>query len=390
MARRTRSPPLEDEDRQGHERRRGEWQHHRAPDGEVACSVDEGCLLQLGWQGQDRLPHEEQPEGRDHRTEATAVHGLSSGRAGPAPDDGGGRIEPRNLGYRTPVDPAPTVEATPHVFGDDVPGLRTGVLLHRSRHADTVRGTWLGREVVAKRIREDIVDAGERQGAGRGILREGLLLDRVEHRSIVRVVQLVHDPATLVLELVPGRPLREELRLRRRLPAEEAARVGAQLAAALDHLHRRWILHRDVKPANIIYDGVRAVLIDFHLAKEPGPMRGGAGTRLFTAPEQVRGGTVTSAADVWGLGTVLYRCVSGRLPFHAATGHPQLTERPVPVLERLATSRFDGDLRRAEAELPRALAALVDRMLAAHPGRRPTAAEVVHSLRQLAGGDAAA
>ena len=93
--------------------------------------------------------------------------------------------------------------------------------------------------------------------------------------------------------------------------------VGMQLADALDHLHRRWIMHRDVKPANVIYDGSRAVLIDFHLAKEPGPMRGGAGTRLFTAPEQVQGGHVTTAADIWGLGTVLYRAVTGRLPFHA-------------------------------------------------------------------------
>jgi len=140
-----------------------------------------------------------------------------------------------------------------------------------------------------------------------------------------------------------------------------------------------------VKPANIVYDGVRAVLIDFHLAKEPGPMRGGAGTRLFTAPEQVRGGHVTGAADVWGLGTVLYRAVSGRLPFHADSGHPQLTERPVPVLQRLADARFRGDLDRAAQDLPRPLAAIVDSMLADDPGARPTAAELVVRLRALAG-----
>jgi len=271
-----------------------------------------------------------------------------------------------------------------HTFAHAVPGLTPGVLLHRSRHADTVRATWHGLEVVAKRVREDIAAADERRAASHGIVREGLLLRRVEHPSIVRVVDIVHEPAALVLELVPGRSMRDELKLRRRLPAGEAARIGAQLASALEHLHRRHILHRDVKPANVIYDGTRAVLIDFHLSKEPGAMRGGAGTRLFTAPEQVRGGHVTTAADIWGLGTVLYRMVSGRLPFHAETGHPQLTERAVPVLDRLAVSRFAGDLTRAERDLPRPLAGLIDRMLHPDARVRPTAAEVVERLGPMA------
>jgi serine/threonine protein kinase len=271
---------------------------------------------------------------------------------------------------------APDVEV-PHTFAEPVEGLSTGVLLHRSRHADTVLGEWHGLPIVAKRIREDVAAGNERRMAGQGILREGLLLRRVEHPSIVRVVELVHDPATLVLELCPGRTMREELRIRRRLPAVEVATIGAQLATALEHLHRRWIMHRDLKPANVMYDGDRAMLIDFHLAKEPGPMRGGAGTRLFAAPEQVLGGHVTTAADMWGLGTVLYRAASGRLPFHADSGHPQLTTRPVPVLDRLAVSRFNGDLGRAEEVLPRDLATVIDHLLALDPELRPTAQEVV-------------
>lgn len=265
--------------------------------------------------------------------------------------------------------------AAPHVFARAVDGLVPGRLLHRSRHADTVRATWHGLDVVAKCVREDIVEGAERRAAAAGILREGLLLRRVEHHCIVRVVEVVRDPAVLVLELVHGRSMREELRERRRLPAAELASVGAQLAGALDHLHRRFVLHRDVKPANIMYDGSRAVLIDFHLAREPGAMRGGAGTRLFTAPEQVRGGHVTPTADVWGLGTVLYRAATGRLPFHADEGHPQLTSRATPVLERLAHARYDGDLVRAEAAVPRELARLIDRMLADDPRARPTADE---------------
>lgn len=300
------------------------------------------------------------------------------------------RVKPGSHGYHARMDARPATDATPHAFADPVAGLETGLLLHRSRHADTVLATWMGRQVVAKRVREDIAGADERRAASDSILREGLLLRRVDHSSVVRVVELVRDPAALVLELVPGRSMREELRIRRRLPAAEAAMVGAQLAEALQHLHRRWILHRDVKPANIVYDGVRAVLIDFHLARQPGPMRGGAGTRLFAAPEQVLGGHVTPAADVWGLGTVLYRAVTGRLPFHADSGHPQLNERAVPALQRLADSRFSGDLRRAERDLPRSLAAMVDSMLEHDPTRRPSADDVAWQLRALAGGDDAA
>ncbi|MCW2973463.1 MAG: hypothetical protein JWN72_1736 [Thermoleophilia bacterium] len=282
-------------------------------------------------------------------------------------------------GVRLREMPAEPQSTAPHTFAAPVEGLETGVLLHRSRHADTVLAEWHGLPVVAKRIREDVAGEHERRTAGQGILREGLLLRRVEHPSIVRVVELVHDPATLVLELCPGRTMREELRLRRRLPATELARVGSQLATALDHLHRRWIMHRDVKPANVMYDGERAMLIDFHLAKEPGPMRGGAGTRLFAAPEQILGGHVTPAADMWGLGIVLYRAASGRLPFHADTGHPQLTTRPAPALDRLATSRFGGDLARAEQDLPEELATIIDHLLALDPELRPTADEA-HQL----------
>lgn len=278
------------------------------------------------------------------------------------------------------MDPAPSTPAPAHVLADPVIGLEPGVLLHRSRHADTIHATWHGLNVVAKCVRGDLATDDERSSAAHGILREGLLLRRLEHPSIVRVVELVRRPATLVLELVPGRSMRDELRLRRRMPAPEAAKVGAQLADALDYLHRRWLMHRDVKPANVIYDGTRAVLIDFHLSKEPGPMRGGAGTRLFSAPEQVRGGHVTPAADVWGLGTVLYRAVTGRLPFHADSGHPQLTTRPVPALERLAVSRFDGNLERAAQDLPFEFALMIDRMLSSDPDSRPSADEVAFVL----------
>lgn len=280
-------------------------------------------------------------------------------------------------GYNSCVDPAPRITR------DAAGQLVSGSLLHRSRHADTLHATWNGRPVVVKRVRDDL-DAEDSGAAARTVVREGYLLQRFDHPGIVRVVNVAEQPAMLVLELVPGRTLREELKQRRRMPAAELARIGMQLAATLDHLHRHWVLHRDVKPANVVYDGVHAVLIDFHLAKEPGAMRGGAGTRLFTAPEQVRGGVVGPPADIWGLGTVLYRAATSRLPFNAETGHPQLTVRPAPALERLARTRFDGDLDAASRELPRDLALLIDRMLDERPRRRPEADEVREALAPFA------
>jgi len=77
--------------------------------------------------------------------------------------------------------------------------------------------------------------------------------------------------------------------------------------------------------------------------------------------------------------TVLYRAATGRLPFHAETGHPQLTTRAIPVLDRLATSRFHGDLVRAEQDLPVELATIIDHMLALEADLRPTADEA-HQL----------
>lgn len=275
------------------------------------------------------------------------------------------------------------------------PELTDPVLLHRSRHVDTVRASWRGgAAVIAKQVRADLLESGDAElvaHARRQVLHEGDLLRRVRHPHIMRGLALYEDPATLVLELAPGRNLREELRARRILPPAETVAIGTQLATALATMHGAGLMHRDVKPANVMYlppaplAPARSVLIDLHLAREIGDMKGGAGTRLFIAPEQVRGGTVGAAADVWSLGVVLYRCATGRLPFRGAEGHPQLEKRPAPSLARLASSRFEGDVAVAALHLPRTLAMLIDSMLAYEPVARPTTGEIVRVLANVPG-----
>jgi serine/threonine protein kinase len=146
-------------------------------------------------------------------------------------------------------------------------------------------------------------------------------------------------------------------------------------------LHRRDLLHLDIKPANIVADGGRAKLIDLSLARRPGRARGGAGTYQYMAPEQARGGLLTTAADVWGIGAVLFAALAGEPPFGYGTptgagdaladsatdaGYPQLRGR-APLLTRVPV-------------VPRAVAELVDGCLEPDPLARPSIAELSAGL----------
>jgi serine/threonine protein kinase len=137
--------------------------------------------------------------------------------------------------------------------------------------------------------------------------------------------------------------------------------------SAVGYLHRNGTLHLDLKPSNIIATDGMAKVIDLSLARPPGPVPRGLGTRQYMAPEQARGGDATTASDVWGVGAVLFAAAAGRRPFESLPdGYDQLGRRA----ERL------GRLRRVPVRLGDA----VDACLEPRPEDRPSLADLGEAL----------
>src|SRR5204862_6038367 len=128
----------------------------------------------------------------------------------------------------------------------------------------------------------------------------------------------------VVMELISGRTLAERL-ARGPLPWRAALRVGAETAAALAAAHARGLVHRDVRPANVMLTAAGVKVVDFGIAAvvgdngEPGPDGVVLGTPAYLAPERMAGGPVRPATDVYALGVLLYRALTGTLPWHAET-----------------------------------------------------------------------
>ena len=176
-------------------------------------------------------------------------------------------------------------------------------------------------------------------------------------------------------DLVRGRTLEEELAAVGPLSAREAAQVGIEVCRALSAVHRAGLVHRDVKTANVMReeDG-RVVLLDFGLAIEhaaDADAGRAAGTPSSMAPEILRGAPATAASDLYGVGILLYRMVSGGYPYGGRTaaevGRLQQRHEGVGLLER-------------RPDLPASFVSIVDRALAQEPEARPADAEALECL----------
>ncbi|WP_185923743.1 serine/threonine-protein kinase [Streptomyces sp. WAC05374] len=231
----------------------------------------------------------------------------------------------------------------------------------------------LGRPVAMKLLLGDDSDA---QTAARFRL-EGQTAARLSHPHVVAVFDFGawEGRFYLVMELVEGRSLAQELAAGGSLPAPRVAQVAAQTAAGLASAHRQGIVHRDIKPGNLMSDADGTVKLgDFGIARfvdDPAAALTQAGqivgTSLYLAPERALGQPAGPASDVYSLGCVLYQLLTGRPPFHADTATAILYQHidtvPVPP-------------RRLGADVPPAFENYLLGMLAKQPEERPSAQEV--------------
>jgi serine/threonine protein kinase len=186
------------------------------------------------------------------------------------------------------------------------PGYEVIEHLRRGRNLD-VYDVWSEERAcrcVVKSLRPDRLG---REGPTRRLLDEGRLLRELTHPHIVRAYEVREEPVPLfVMETLTGETLGHMIEVREaRLSAAEVAHLGLHLASAIRYLHAHGWLHLDLKPSNVVAECGRAKLIDLSVARPPGPAHGGIGTLYYMAPEQVRGGELGPAADVWGIGAVL-------------------------------------------------------------------------------------
>jgi serine/threonine protein kinase len=182
--------------------------------------------------------------------------------------------------------------------------------------------TLLGRDVALKEIYLPEDGAGPDDPMIRRAFREARAAARLRHRGIVTVHDVVTDDGRpwIVMELIEGPSLAAAIREHGTLAEHRAADIGAQVLDALRAAHRQGVLHRDVKPANILLGTDRVVLTDFGIAAiddatsitSTGQM---IGSPAFLAPERLDGQPATAATDLWALGVTLYTAVTGRSPF---------------------------------------------------------------------------
>ncbi|HET8742530.1 MAG TPA: serine/threonine-protein kinase [Gaiella sp.] len=236
-------------------------------------------------------------------------------------------------------------------------------------------------EVVALKVLKRLLSGNEvyRQR----FVREARVAQEVRHRHLVPILDLGEASGYhyLAVAYVEGGSLDDVIETRGTLSVDDTVRLAAEIAAALDALHRAGIVHRDVKPSNVMLDPRGgAAVTDFGLAKgpaytvltKPGQVMG---TLDYIAPELIRGEETGPAADLYALGCIVHECLAGTPPF----GDRRLFEVAAAHL-----ADPPPDLSALRADVPRPVAEVVQRAMAKDPSERPRTGRAFANLLRAA------
>ncbi|MDX1634404.1 MAG: protein kinase [Marinobacter sp.] len=240
----------------------------------------------------------------------------------------------------------------------------------------------ISRTVAIKTFNYQQFEGRELQDLKARFFREAEAAGRLNHPDIVTVYDVGEeaDLAYIAMDYAQGKPLSAYGKPNTLLPLPVVLELVARVAEALDYAHGQKIIHRDIKPGNLLYNAKTGDLkiTDFGIAKiaDDSRTRTGSvmGSPLYMAPEQLRGQKVTGASDIYSLGVTLYRLVSGYTPFQADS----LANLTYQVLNRRPTS-----VREYQPELPEAVVRIINKAIQREPGKRfASAAAMAEAVRR--------
>jgi serine/threonine-protein kinase len=320
---------------------------------------------------------------------------IVAGRTPEDPDSGGEDIDPATA--ETPLPGPGEVSPVGGVLGrgKGPRQVRAGDTLGRYELGDELgeggmatvfraRDRELRRDVAVKVLFPHLARRAE---IVRRFHREARAAAGLEHPNILRIYDVGggegDDPPYIVMELIRGRTLLQEIEARGAMLAEVAACIGALLGDALAAAHAAGVIHRDIKPANVlIAPGGRLLLADFGVARleteDSLVTRTGAllGTPAYMSPEQASGDIATPQSDIYSLGATLYQLATGALPYGGS---------PARVMSLIATGNLVAPMRRRPSCGPD-LSRLIERVMAVEPSARPASATAIAAeLRAFAG-----